>query len=183
MKRILALGSAIATLVALTLGLIAVQAAPETAVDDNYGAALQTVDQMVQDGEMTSAQAEQIKEKLASDQGFRQRFFVRLLLRRIQRAEVRALSDVLGMSPQELRDALKSGKSLRELAEEKGVSKEDIRSAMLDAAKSVLDQAVNRGLITEEQADRILERIESRGFFFFRHRAGPGDGDNDGDED
>jgi hypothetical protein len=67
--------------------------------------------------------------------------------------------DVLGLEDGDIMDAYADGKSLADLAEEKGISVEDLKSQLLDAAKADLDEKVADGDITQEQADNILERL------------------------
>ncbi|MEO6196583.1 MAG: hypothetical protein ABIP58_00575 [Dehalococcoidia bacterium] len=67
--------------------------------------------------------------------------------------------DILGLEDGELRQAYADGKSLADLAEEKGVSVEDLKSQLLDTAEAKLAEKVTNGDITQEQADNILERL------------------------
>ena len=55
---------------------------------------------------------------------------------------------------------LRSGKSLSDVAKDKGVSEQDLRSAVAAAAKTQLDQAVKDGKLTQAQADSMLQRIQ-----------------------
>ena len=71
-----------------------------------------------------------------------------------------AAADKLGMSLQDLQTQLHSGKSLSDVAKDKGVSEQDLRSAMATAAKTQLDQAVKDGKLTQAQADSVLQRIQ-----------------------
>lgn len=67
---------------------------------------------------------------------------------------------------------------LDELAERLGVSREQLDQALSDAALALVDQAVADGIITEEEAERIRERIEAGEFpfFGFGHRGFDGHG-------
>ncbi len=198
MKRPILLGGALAGLAAIMLGVMVVQAEPETGSQSNVAqvfveklagvlhltpqqttdalkkAELQTVDQLVKDGNLTQSQGDRIKERIESGPEFRfRRFhaFDREVLRDVGQAELKALANVLGLSPEELRDTLRSGKTIRELAAAKGVTQDQIRGALREAAKGVLDQAVKDGKITQAQEDRILKAIESGRFRFFGHRS------------
>ncbi|RME62337.1 MAG: hypothetical protein D6790_06510 [Caldilineae bacterium] len=91
-----------------------------------------------------------------------------------------ALAEALGMTPEELHDALRSGQTLEEIAAEKGVDleavQEQIKADMLAQAQEKLAQAVADGKLTQEEADQILERMqngEGPGFGPGPRRGGP----------
>ena len=71
-----------------------------------------------------------------------------------------AYAEALGMTSEELSDELKSGKSLWDLASAKGVASEDFDQFMIDAAKQALDKMVADEVMTQKQADAMLERIQ-----------------------
>jgi len=77
------------------------------------------------------------------------------------------VAEALGLTPEALFSELHGGKTLAEIAEEQGVEMEAVRDAM-EAARSELmeqaiQQAVENGRMTQEQADWLLEGIE-KGF-------------------
>ncbi len=80
-----------------------------------------------------------------------------------------AAADALGLTPQglftELHDA---GKSLTEVTEEQGIDTEVLQDAMhaarSEAMRQAIEQAVEDGNLSREQADWLLEGLES-GFF------------------
>ena len=61
-----------------------------------------------------------------------------------------------------MRERLRDGKSLADVAKAEDKSAEGLEQAMIDAVKKNLDEAVGEGNLTREQADDILERIEAR---------------------
>jgi polyhydroxyalkanoate synthesis regulator phasin len=69
------------------------------------------------------------------------------------------LASILGMSPDELRTAFQSGKSLAQIGQEKGISRDDLKAKILAARKTRLDQAVQAGKMTAEQEQQILDRM------------------------
>ncbi|HVO41565.1 MAG TPA: hypothetical protein VMT34_03025 [Aggregatilineales bacterium] len=69
------------------------------------------------------------------------------------------VAKALGMSASDLRVALVSGKSLQDLESAKNVSSDAIRSALTDAEKADVAQAVKDGTITQAQADAITSRL------------------------
>jgi hypothetical protein len=69
------------------------------------------------------------------------------------------LASILGMSPDELRAAFQSGKSLAQIGQDKGISRDDLKAKILAARKTRLDQAVQSGRITADQEQQILNRM------------------------
>jgi hypothetical protein len=92
-------------------------------------------------------------------------------------------AEALNMTTDELITALRSGKTLEEIATEAGVDIKDVRDAIQAARATELrdriQQALDAGTITQEHADWLLEGLE-KGFiggpggFGFGH--GPGFG-------
>lgn len=68
------------------------------------------------------------------------------------------LADVLGLSVAELDAAHAEGKRLPEIAEAQGVALADVEAAMQAAWQTAVNDALTAGTITQEQADRLLER-------------------------
>jgi lambda repressor-like predicted transcriptional regulator len=65
------------------------------------------------------------------------------------------------MDAAEVREALRDGKSLAELARDGGKSVEGLKEALRDAIREDGDQAVDDGLLTKEQADRVAEKLSA----------------------
>ena len=63
----------------------------------------------------------------------------------------------LGLSVEDLIEAREAGTKLEALLEEAGLSPEEFRGAMQEAWPEILEDAVNDGLITQDQMDRMLE--------------------------
>jgi hypothetical protein len=76
-----------------------------------------------------------------------------------------AAAEVLGLTEDELSLQLWGGKSLAELADQAGVDLQTVQDAVQDARmqnrQARLDQAVEEGKITQEQADWLLEGLEN----------------------
>ena len=89
-------------------------------------------------------------------------------------------AEILGLTPDglfaELHDA---GKTLTEIAEERGVDTEALQEAMnasrAEAMRQRIEQAVENGDLSQEQADWILEGLD-RGFMGGRRGMGMGRG-------
>jgi polyhydroxyalkanoate synthesis regulator phasin len=188
-----------AGLAALIIGVAAVEAAPspsaspttsknyaQTFVDKLAGilhltpaatqdalkqAQLQTVDQMLKDGQITQQQADAMKARINAGQGLGAvGGFGRhgggfkgngALMQSLTTAELNAAASALHMSTADLQSALRSGKSLSALETQQKVSDSAVKTAMKNAAKGVLDNAVKAGTITQAQADSILSRLGS----------------------
>lgn len=69
------------------------------------------------------------------------------------------IAGALGMTPEEMTNQIRSGKTLRELAKGK---EQAVKDAILKAQKERLDQAVEDGKLTREQADRIYGELQKR---------------------
>lgn len=74
---------------------------------------------------------------------------------------VSALADALNLSPEEIQNRINNGETPWEIAQEQGLSEEQIQQAMLDAHDKALDQAVEAGLLSQEQADWMDQHMES----------------------
>lgn len=72
-----------------------------------------------------------------------------------------AAASYLGLDEEELREQLAGGDSLADLAEAAGKSVEGLQDAILEQARTKLEEAVSEGDLTRERADTILERLES----------------------
>lgn len=73
-----------------------------------------------------------------------------------------ALTEVLGMEPDELREAVRSGSTIAEIAEANGVAVDDVVAAMVAEATGRLDDAVANGRIDADEAAEKTEMIEDR---------------------
>jgi len=77
------------------------------------------------------------------------------------------MADALGLTPEELFSELHAGKTLDEVAEAQGVEMEALQDALKvaqeDAMRQRIEQAVEDGTLSQEQADWMLEGLE-KGF-------------------
>ncbi len=76
-------------------------------------------------------------------------------------------AEALGLTPEQFFAELHTGKTLAEIAEAQGVDLEAVQEAMnaarADAMREAIQQAVEDGRITQEQADWLLEGLD-KGF-------------------
>ena len=70
------------------------------------------------------------------------------------------LAKDLGMTPQELDNALKSGQTITQLAQEKGVSLDKLVGDIAAQRAQQLQKAVQAGKITQDQANQNLENFK-----------------------
>ena len=73
-----------------------------------------------------------------------------------------AAAKYLDLTDAQLRDRLESGKSLAQIAQDQNKSVDGLKTALKDAAKAKLDQAVKDKRLTQAQEDRILADLDSR---------------------
>lgn len=72
------------------------------------------------------------------------------------------VQETLGLTSEEIRAGLQEGKTLSDLAEEQGVSVDDLAAAMVDAASERIDAAVEEGKIDEDRAEAAKAELEER---------------------
>ena len=71
-------------------------------------------------------------------------------------------ASVIGITKDALRTGLESGKTLAQLAQTKGISKADLISRLVTAAKADLAAAVKDGKLTQAQSDTISANLQAR---------------------
>jgi polyhydroxyalkanoate synthesis regulator phasin len=77
--------------------------------------------------------------------------------------DLSVLTDVLGLTEDELRSALRDdGTTLADVAEQQGVAVDDVVAALRAAAEERVEQAVTDGRITREHADEIIAELPER---------------------
>ena len=77
----------------------------------------------------------------------------------VVKAVVDSEADVLGIKPEELRKDLRDGKKVADLAKAKGMTKEQFAAKLVVDIKPRLEALVDHKMITQAQADKILDRI------------------------
>ena len=86
--------------------------------------------------------------------------------RAIRRAIVAAEADVLGIKPETLVKDLRSGQKVSDLAKDKGMTKEQFETKLVANLKPRLEALVDHKVITQPQADKVLDRI-AKGYIPF----------------
>jgi hypothetical protein len=72
-----------------------------------------------------------------------------------------AAADYLGMTNAQLREAMAGGKSLSEIAKDKGKSVDGLKEAVKKPIKANVDKAVKDGVLTKEQGDELYGALSN----------------------
>ena len=75
-----------------------------------------------------------------------------------------ALAAKLGLTEEQVEDQLTAGKSMYQIALDNGIKQEAITEFMNQVHQDAFAQAVKDGVVTQAQADLMLQRMQSRGF-------------------
>lgn len=161
-----ALGIAGVTGLAVTTGALApASAATEQSTPDERSWLADRVERikdalagLVGDGTISQEQADAVAETLAEEAPFGMHgpgHHGRMLA-------LDAAADALGMSDAELRDALRDGQTLAEVAEARGVEVQTLVDALVAEATDRLEAAVADGRISQERADEVLADLPDR---------------------
>jgi AraC-like DNA-binding protein len=133
------------------------------------GAARDRVDAAVKAGRLTQAQADRIKQRIEQANALPLAGGPRLgpgvlgLHRGFgPGADLRAAASYLGLTPQGLFAALRAGKSLADVASDRGKSVAGLKAALKAAATSRLDAAVKAGRLTDAERTRIEANLDQR---------------------
>ena len=127
-------------------------------------AANATLDEAVANGDLSQERADALKARLADADLDGCAGLGRRLLgapHPALRADLgSAAAEALEMQPSELAAALRSGKSLEDVARDQGVEYDTVKAAVLDSARADLDKAVEAGKITADHEQDLLARLE-----------------------
>ncbi len=70
------------------------------------------------------------------------------------------LKSKLGLKDSDIEKAKSDGKNLHQFANEKGLSDQDLKNAMIEARTKDIDEAVAKGTITKEQGETYKKTIK-----------------------
>jgi polyhydroxyalkanoate synthesis regulator phasin len=127
------------------------------------------IDAAVKDGRLSKEQGDAMKRRITSAafplfigpgferDGERHRAFGGLWGRHLD-----AAAAFLGLTEAQLGEALHSGKSLAQIAKDKGKSADDLVDALVAATTKRLDQAVADGRMTKSQRDMVIADLKKR---------------------
>jgi plasmid maintenance system antidote protein VapI len=83
---------------------------------------------------------------------------------------VEEAAEILGLQTDKVRQSLKDGKSLLDLAKEQGLSEADFTSRLLAVRNSKVDEALKSGKITKEKADKVKAKMQEHISFMINSR-------------
>jgi hypothetical protein len=75
-----------------------------------------------------------------------------------------ALASKLSLTEEQVEEQLGAGKTMYQIALDNGVKQEDVATFLLDVHKEAFANAVKAGLMTQQQADWMQQRMQNRGF-------------------
>ncbi len=123
----------------------------------------------VSEGKITQQRADQLLANLSDmvrqaidGQLASERLGGRPLLKVAQRPVIRAIADETGLRPAEILKQLAEGSSLADIVAEAGMDPTAVLEAALTAAAERVEAAVADGRLSQQQADRLLERLQSQ---------------------
>jgi hypothetical protein len=82
-------------------------------------------------------------------------------------------ASILGTDKQALEKELQGGKSLVEVAKEKGISEADLTAKLLDLRKSKIDEAVKSGRLDAAKADKFKQQMAEHLTFMLNQKGLP----------
>ena len=135
---------------------------PANVVNAIVVALTQQIDQKAAAGAVDANRAEQAKQKLPD---VANRFVNATKQRRGHRVlkdAVQAAAKEIGVSENDLKQALKDGKSIAQVAKEHDKSADDVADAIVKNATSAVDQAVKDGKLDSQKADQIKQKLPDR---------------------
>jgi hypothetical protein len=95
----------------------------------------------------------------SANAGHHGRSFLRNHRKAVRREVVKDSAQTIGISDQDLVAALKSGKSIAEVAQSKGVDPQKVVDALVKDADTRIDKAVADGKISKDRADKVEAKL------------------------
>ncbi|HYZ78837.1 MAG TPA: hypothetical protein VE596_15840 [Gaiellaceae bacterium] len=118
------------------------------------------VDEAVAAGRLTKEQGDELKQRIES--GDFPLFFGPRGGHVVHFGELDAAASYLGLTEAELRTQLESGKTLAQVAKDRGKSVDDLIQALVDSATKRLDADVAAGRLTKAEEQQILSGLKQR---------------------
>ncbi|GIU84844.1 MAG: hypothetical protein KatS3mg008_1619 [Acidimicrobiales bacterium] len=116
----------------------------------------EALDQLVREGTLTREQADAVLARVRELAG------QRWAEKAADNPAVQKAAEVIGVSVDDLVAALRDGKTIAQIASEKGVDSQKVVDALVAQVKERVDRAVEDGKIDSQQAEKILERAQER---------------------
>lgn len=76
----------------------------------------------------------------------------------------RALADRLGLTEAQIEEQYAAGKSMYQIALDNGIAEADVATFLTEVHTAAFDAAVADGVMTREQADFMLQRMQGSGY-------------------
>lgn len=120
----------------------------------------QMLDEAVQQGKITQAQADKIAAR--KDFGFGGFGFGHGKVHNFKGngRNLDGVANALGITTDQLKTELQSGKKIQDIVTEHGMTMDQFKQKMLDLKKDEISKAVSDGKLTHEQANKILQNME-----------------------
>ena len=71
-------------------------------------------------------------------------------------------ANTLGLSPRDLQGELRDGLTLAEIAQQKGVAPDKVKTAMLTATNARIDEAVKNGKLAQDKANELKAKLAGK---------------------
>ncbi|OAT81673.1 DUF2680 domain-containing protein [Desulfotomaculum copahuensis] len=121
----------------------------------------QMIDNAVQQGAITQDQANKMEAYLQKHPGMLPFFGHRGPGRPGGKANLNLVAQALGMNVSDLQSQLHGGKKLADIVQAQGMSMQQFREKMLTLREQAIQQNVSSGKMTQQQADKILQRLQA----------------------
>ena len=76
----------------------------------------------------------------------------------------RALAEKLGLTEEQVEEQLTAGKTMYQIALDNGIAEADVPAFLTEVHAAAFDAAVADGVLTREQADFMLQRMQVNGY-------------------
>jgi hypothetical protein len=119
------------------------------------------VDDAVEDGRLSEEQGQEMKERIDAGEVP----FLGLPFHRHHgpfHGKLEAAAEYLGMTQAQLQEALEDGKTLAQVAKDKGKSVDGLVDALVEGAEQKLQDAVEAGRLTEAEKREMLDGLRDR---------------------
>ena len=78
-----------------------------------------------------------------------------------------ALEKALGLKWEDVRSRIQNGETFADILKKQGISEDEFKTKMIEAATQLIDQAVKDGKLTQDQANRMIENLKNRPMWNF----------------
>lgn len=133
----------------------------DTVVNNAITAATEQINTAVTNGRLTQAQADELISRLpqAYADAVNGQFREEAIRLRVGRAIIRLAAEQTGLDAQEIRQELRSGKTLADILTEHNVDTNAFIESAVSQAQERLNKAVENGRLTQEEADQKLSEF------------------------